>query len=235
MHLVPLLIACAVGGQPAAEPSKEPLTNESLREINQSFVATHEFEDNEFLYEEKLAEAVEKAKRFVGRPVRIELRVDQVSKERVDVEFFPDQGEEDTQASDRSEPAARFGGGRGREPDLLPQVAFVAADDAEIEFQSSRSRGFGSRGSNNPLPGLGGTNDGGWLAVPKVVPVELARKLRAGDRLVITGTLKTVKPAPSTDYFRRSGRIQLLSVAGIVVANPKAEKAGGKADRATTE
>jgi hypothetical protein len=222
MHYIPLVIALAVSGPASADQQNEPLTNDALREINQTFTATHQFADNEFLYEEKLAEAVEQAKRYVGRPVRIGIRVERVSKTHVSVTLFPEQV--DMAGLGRSRIVDRFAGGPRGGQEGLPKVAFVEDADAakDVEFSYSRS---------DETPGLGGTMAGGRqsgrLAVPGLVPVELARQLREGDRLVITGTLQAISPAPTVANIRDDfGRPQLLSVAGFVVSHPKAEKAG---------
>jgi len=167
-----------------------------LLRINELFTDTYQFTDIDFIYEERLNEAIEKASKFAESPVDVALVVEVIGvrKQAVDMTFFP-----------REETGKRI------RPYAFPQVRFVEDPNAEVQFYSRTTD-----------IGLGGTvisgKQGGHLEVGSVVPVPLAKTLRRGDRLKITGTLIEVKPVGLASFPDRK-------VAGFVIVASDVERA----------
>lgn len=178
MFLVCLMVAPQANGQQA-----EPLTNMDLLEINGNFAATSEFKDNEFLYDEKLTEVVQKSKSYEGRSVELVAEVEWVRRHGVKVTFFPN---------------ARYSW-------FHPMLAFDFANaSSETPRQSSEASLVDSRSIEFEI----GNHQ---------VPISLAKTLREGDMLRISGELVEIRAA------RREVE-DLQDVAGFVIASAKVEK-----------
>jgi len=198
--LVFMLIAPLNGAEPG-----EALTIGDLVAIHEKVAEANEYWDNEFIFEETVADALNEAEEYKGRPVKLVMVVVRVTMDHVVVEAFP---RPDRRASRESERQT------GRRASLFspPQLVMLARHNVDEQAQDAGLEvtvGFTS--PHNPAQVM--------LNITSVVPLELAKTLRNGDNLEVIGKLADVVKAA---HFAPE---QKIAAAKFVITDPAAQKA----------
>lgn len=190
-HTIVLLIWFIAAPLHGAE-QENPLTKKELHEIQTTIAATKEFFDNEFIFEAKRAEAIEEIEKYEGRPVRLTTEVIRVTKEHIRVLAVLDTVQNDN---------------RGRQYPIV-----IIAENEDVAVPDSNRR---RQGPPEGILGLTRTSVSAemQLKTGDLVPLELAKTLRNGDHLEISGKLG--------DIFVESVLV------GFVIVDAKVQKMEG--------
>jgi hypothetical protein len=192
MRMASLLLLVVAGPAVclAAEP-KEPLQFTDLVAVQQQLRDLDQFLDNEYIYKDKLDEFAKKLGELDGRLISLSLRVERVSSGRVRV-MLP-------KVTAEGETARRYGRGS-----MMPGIVLVPEGAEEADLAKERSLDLhnshetrvtawkalpGNVESLLPFGALVG-RAAFDLPIDEVVGLDLAKVLRADDRLLVRGTVR---------------------------------------------